>query len=132
MPHLEWRDPQPPQLDRAAIGMFCHADLEAAPDGTGAGKHRLHGLFEPGTGTGRTDDGEVTGAAAELPIEHEKRDTAEMIAVQVTDQHRVDLVRVELLLAHRGQAGRTAVEQHPRRIVPTVGCEGDTGLKPAA
>jgi len=105
-------------------------DREAALHAARPGKQDLHRLLEPGTGAGWAEDGEVVGAAAELSVEHQERQAAEVVAVQVGDQHRLDLVGVDLLLAQRGQAGRSAVQQHAGRV-RRVGGEGDAGLEPA-
>jgi len=53
-----------------------------------------------------------------------------VVAVQLGEQHRLDLEGVDLLLAQRGQAGRSAVQQHAR-CVDLVSSQGDAGLEPA-
>ncbi len=91
------------QFERATAGVFDDMDSEAPLHATRPGKQDLHGLLEPDTGAGWAKDGEVVGTAAKLPIEHQERQAAELVAVQVSDQHRLDLVGVDLLLAQRGQ-----------------------------
>jgi len=80
---------------------------------------------------GWADDGEVSGPPPELPVQHEEGETAEVVAVQVAHDHGIDGVRVDLLLAQRGQAGGPTVQQHRGRR-SGVGRQGDAGLEPPA
>ncbi len=130
MAHLERGDAQRAQFDRMTIDVLGDADGEAALHTARPGEQDLHRLLEPGTGAGWAEDGEVVGTAAELRVEHQERQATEVVAVQVGDQHRLDLVGVDLLLAQRGQAGRSAVQQHAG-CVDLVGSQGDAGLEPA-
>ncbi len=109
--------------------MFDDVDAEAALHAARPGKQSLHRLLEAGTGAGRPDDGEVVGTAVELPVEHQERQATEVVAVQVADQHRLDLIGVDLLLAQRGQIGGPTVQQQAGRG-RLVGGQGDAGLEP--
>jgi len=58
---------------------------------------------QPGRGAGRADHGQRISAAGELAIEHQERQAAEMIAVQVRDNDRAHLTRVKAAALQRGQ-----------------------------
>jgi len=123
-------DAQRAQFDRMTVDVLGDADGEAALHTARPGELDLHRLLEPGTGAGWAEDGEVAGTAAELRVEHQERQATEVVAVQLGEQHRLDLEGVDLLLAQRGQAGRSAVQQHAR-CVDLVSSQGDAGLEPA-
>jgi antirestriction protein ArdC len=116
MAHLERGDAQRAQFDRMTVDVLGDADGEAALHTARPGEQDLHRLLEPGTGAGWAEDGEVAGTAAELRVEHQERQATEVVAVQLGEQHRLDLEGVDLLLAQRGQAGRSAVQQHARCV----------------
>ncbi len=109
--------------------MFDDVDAEAALHAARPGKQSLHRLLEAGTGAGQPDDGEVVSTAVELPVEHQERQATEVVAVQVADQHRLDLIGVDLLLAQRGQIGGPTVQQQAGRGRLVRG-QGDAGLEP--
>lgn len=78
----------------------------------GAGEQAFHGVGQPPGGPGRPHDRERHGAAGQLPVEDQEREAAEVIAVQVGDEHGGDLAGVEPEPLQRGQRGGAAVQQH--------------------
>jgi hypothetical protein len=73
------------------------------------------------------EDGQVPLAAAELAVQHQERQSAEVVAVQVGQHDGADAVRVDPLAAQRGEAGRAAVDEGVRRVA-----ERDAGLEAPA
>jgi hypothetical protein len=67
---------------------------------------------------------------AELAVEDEERQPAEVIPVQVGDEHRGDLAGVQAESAQRAERAGPAVKQHGARAV--TGRQVDAGLATAA
>lgn len=127
MAHLERGEPHRPQLQRAAVDVLDDLDGEAALHLTRTGIQRLHRSLEARRRPSRPDDGEVPGAPAELPVEHEEGQPAEVVTVEVADEHRLDLVRVDVLLPEPGEVGSAAVEEHAGRCF-RIDSKRDAGL----
>jgi hypothetical protein len=68
-----------------------------------AGETGLHRLAQPARGPGRSGHGERPGAAAELAVEDEERQPAEVVGVQVRNEHRRHLARIETQGPERGE-----------------------------
>lgn len=102
-------------MDASGIGVLLAARQQAVDGGGSLTVRAPSGAVRRLTGVLGLD--ELLATREPRPT-LQKRDTAEMIAVQVTDQHRVNLVRVKLLLAHHGQARRTAVETSALALPP--------------
>ncbi|AGP55671.1 hypothetical protein M271_20635 [Streptomyces rapamycinicus NRRL 5491] len=113
------------------VGVDQDVDVEAPSHPARAGEQRFHRPRQPVTGPGRADHGQITGAAPELPVEDEERQTAEVVTVQMGDQGRVDVVGFDPLPAHRRQAGRATVHQDVGRA-GRVGGHRQAGLEPPA
>jgi hypothetical protein len=62
-------------------------------------------------GAWRAGDGQRAGAPAELAVEDQERQPAEVVAVQVGDEHGADLAGVEAAGPERAERCRPAVEQ---------------------
>ncbi len=102
--------------------MLDDTNAEPALHRARAGVEDLHRLFEPTLRTGWADDGEVSGPPPELPVQHEERQTAEVVAVQVAHGHGIDSVRVDLLL-------RSAVRLVAPQSSSTAGGEAGPGAR---
>jgi len=90
----------------------------------GRGPVELHGP----PGARRPHHGQWLLSSRELPVQHQERQPAEVVAVQVRDQHHVDRVRVHAEALDRDQRGGAAIEQG----VDPVRLEVDAALKEAA
>jgi hypothetical protein len=53
----------------------------------------------------------MTGTTRELPIEHEERKPTEVVAVEMADEHRIDLVGVDPRSFERDERRRAAVDK---------------------
>ena len=68
------------------------------------------------------------GAAGEVGVEDEERQPTEVIAVQMTDHHRVHLAWIEVLGLYGGQAGGATVDERGVALL----LEADACLEPTA
>jgi hypothetical protein len=94
-----------------AIGQLGEPDVESPPDGRRARKEHLHRLAHAGLDAGRSHHDERARAPRELAVEDQERDAAEVIAVQVGEDHRVDRRGIDAEAAHRNQGRRAAVDE---------------------
>jgi hypothetical protein len=83
---------------------------ESPLDPRGAGEQRLQRGGHPGLDASRSRHHQRTHAAAELAVEQDERHAAEVVAMQVRDQDRVDGGRVDAGPAQRDQGGGAAVQ----------------------
>jgi hypothetical protein len=67
----------------------------------------------------------------ELAVQHQERHAAEVVAMQVRQQHQPDLVGIVVLLLQGDQGGGAAVQQHIVTVV-AGGVQQDAGLEAAA
>jgi hypothetical protein len=77
-----------------------------------SGKEHLHRLADAHLHAGRSGDRQRPGTPRELAVEDQERQTAEVVAVQVRQQHRVHRIRIDAEPLHRDQRRRAAVDQH--------------------
>ena len=71
--------------------------IEALPCFGGILEQRFHHLRQPRLDSFRPRDNKRTGPAGELGVEQQKRQPAEMIAVKMRDQNKVDSVARDIL-----------------------------------
>ena len=91
--------------------------------------HDLHGGQDPLLNARRAgDDERPCSHGNELGVENEKRDAAEMITVQMGDNHGFDIVWIDSGLLHGDQRRCAAI--HKKGTVGRL--DQDTCLKPAA
>src|SRR5687768_16687027 len=74
-------------------------------------EHCFHQWRQPGLDSVRTGDDERTGAAGELRIEQEERQSAKMVAVEMRDQYQVDAVADDTEPLQRQQRRGAAIDQ---------------------
>ena len=86
-----------------AGGKFHHVEAEAAIGSGRAGEHDLHGLVQSRGGAGWPGDGERAGAPGELAVKGQERQSPEVVAVEVGNEHGADLARVEAECLERAQ-----------------------------
>jgi hypothetical protein len=67
---------------------------------------------------------------AELAVQHQQRHAADVVAMQLPQQHQPDLVGVVVLLRAGDQRGGAAVQQHVFAVV-AGGVQQDAGLEAA-
>ncbi len=108
---------------------FGDLDAEPAAGGRGAGEQELHGLTEAAGGSRRAGDGKRLDATGELPVEDEEGQAAEVVAVQVGDEHGTDLAGVESQALEGAERRGAAVQQHRGS---SGAAQVDAGLVPAA
>ncbi len=118
------------QFERATVGVFDDMDSEAALHATRPGNRiaiaclsRIRVPGGPKTVRSRV-------GRRNCPSSTRNGRPPKLSPCRWVTSHRLDLVGVDLLLAQRGQAGRSTVQQHAGRV-RRVGGEGDTGLEPA-
>src|SRR5207244_8123147 len=92
------------------------------------GKYHLHGLAHARPDTRRPRHDQRPGPALELAIEDQERHAAEVVTVQVGQDHRVDRLRLDAEAPHRDQRRGAAIEKHLAR----ARLEVDAGLEAAA
>src|SRR5581483_12004721 len=109
-------------------GDFDQLEREAADDPRGAGEEDLHRLRDPGARAGRARDRQRRLAAAELAVQDQERDPAEVVAVEVAQAHPADRRRVEAGALEGDQGGGAAVEQE----APAGAVHAEARLQPAA
>ena len=73
---------------------FDDVDREPAGHAGRPGEEAFHRVGQPPGGAGRGHDGQWLGAAGELPVEDQEREAAEVVAVQVGDEHGGDLAGI--------------------------------------
>ena len=78
----------------------------------GAGEEDFHGGFEALFESGWSHQRERGSSLGhQLCVEQKKRQTAEVIAVQMSDQDFTHLARFDLLFTHRDQGRRPAIDE---------------------
>jgi hypothetical protein len=97
--------------ERSSVGELVEPPLEPWLHLGGAGKQHLHRGRHPLAYPGRSRYVQRSGAVGELAVQHQERQTAEVVAVQVRRQHRPDLVGIVMLLLQGDQGGGAAVSR---------------------
>src|SRR5262249_58723958 len=84
------REAQCPELGGGALRQRDDRKVEGELDGGEMLERRLERAHVPALDAGRPRQGERTRAPGEMRLEHEVRDAAEMIAMEMGDQDGVD------------------------------------------
>jgi hypothetical protein len=103
--------PSPSSTKRVSNRRSTLVTLDPGRPGEERFHRRAHSRFD----TRRPDDDERTGPALELAVEDHEGHAAEVVTVQVREDHRVDRLRVDAEAAHRDQGRRAAVEEELAR-----------------
>ena len=90
------------------------------------GEHAFHGVGQAAGDARRPGDDERSGAAGELAVEDKEGQAAEVVAVEVGDEHGGDLAGVESEALEGAERGGAAVKEH--RAGPAGASQVDTGL----
>src|SRR5579871_3333240 len=91
-------------------------------------ERRFQRAHVPGIDARRSGQRERPRALAEMRLEHEIRNAAEMIAVEVAEEDRVDGVARNAEPLEPDQRGGAAIDQEIRRLADHV----EAGVEPAA
>src|SRR6266566_8242149 len=74
-------------------------------------EQRFHHLRQPRLDAGRSGDDKRTGAPRELRVEQQKRQSAEMVTVEMRDQDEVDILARDIEPLQGRQRRRAAIDQ---------------------
>jgi hypothetical protein len=122
------RHPQRPELGRGALGQRDDAQVEGELDLGEMLERRLERAHIPALDAGRPGKRERARALAEMRLEHEVGDAAEMIAVEMRDQDRVDGAARNAEPLEPDQRGGAAIDQKVRALAHHV----EAGVEAAA
>jgi hypothetical protein len=111
MVHEVGRHPRRPDRDGHAVLELDVGRLEAPRDGGGAGEEELHRRVQARAHARRPRHHQRPRAAVELAVEHEEGDAAEVVHVEMREQHPADLGRVERHALETDERGGAAVEE---------------------
>ncbi len=105
-------DPEPAQPVAAPGPILVELEREPAACRGRAGEHHLHRRPHAFPGARRPGHDQRPGAFADqLAVQDQERQPAEVIAVQVAQQHRVDGVGRDPVAAHADERGGAAVDE---------------------
>lgn len=82
---------------------------EATRDADRPREQDLHGTFHTFLNTRRPCHYQGPLPTAELPVEDEEEQTAEVVAVQMSEYHTADVRGIDVCALHRAERGGTAV-----------------------
>ncbi|GCC48661.1 hypothetical protein chiPu_0032789, partial [Chiloscyllium punctatum] len=102
--------------------------VEALPGFGGMLEHHLHHFGQFRLDALRPRDHQRPGAAGELRIEQEERQSGKMVAVEMRDQDQVDRVAVDLEPLQRRQRGGAAIDQE----IDALAADVEAGVEAAA
>ena len=123
------RDVETADADRRTRFEFLQMEIEFLFGLRGPGKCRFHDAFVPGAQPLRACDRQRTGALGEeLRIQDEIGNPAEMIAVKMRDEDRINGVSVNPELLHGNQGCGAAVDQE----TSTLALNMEAGVETAA
>src|ERR1700730_7695226 len=91
-------------------------------------EQRFHHLRQPRLDSRRPGDDKRTGPARELCVEQKERQAAEMIAMEMRDQNKVDIVARDGKPLQRRQRRRAAIDQE----IDALSGDMKAGVEPAA
>src|SRR5690606_2571949 len=110
--HMKRRHASGTDRGRTADLEFVEARTEGALYAGGTGKRRFHLALEPARQARRSGDQQGRSApGGELPVQHERRDAAEMIGVEMGDQDRVDRIGIDAEPLYADHRACAAVDQ---------------------
>ncbi len=110
--HLESGHRCTAERSALSIAQFAEAAFKTALHARGTGKEHFHAEVHPLSDTPRSSDPERPFAMRELLIEHEKRNPAEMIAMQMGNDDAIDRDWLEAETLERDQRRRPAVQKY--------------------
>src|SRR6516164_813551 len=124
MRNLEGLNDEPAEPEGVAGRRFLDMPGKTPGQGRGAGKKRLERRIKLGFETCRPDQPQRPRPLChELAVEQQERQTAEMIAMQVRDYDRIDLIAGKSEFLEGGDGSRAEIDQDCRaiRINPDAG-----------
>jgi hypothetical protein len=121
-------------LDRGAVrAELMDVHVEAPPDVRGTGEERLHRAREPLREPRGAHQVQRPLPAPELAVQDEKRQAAEMVAVEMRYGDDGHIAGFEPESVEPGEGGRAAVDEHrARSLAPRHRLHMQAGLEPAA
>jgi hypothetical protein len=125
--HGEGPHSQGPDVERDTGLVLEEVDRESEIGSSAGEEHAKRGVQEV-RHAGRSGNRERIRSLAQFRFDQKERQTAEMVGVEMRDQHSLNGQRLDAEPFHAGKGGSAAVEEKPGPVSGDV----NTGVKPAS